>query len=232
MAGLGAHSWPALSFHPSPNLAAILESHNWCDVQHPPAHCRAGLRPPGLGSSPHLPALLLSPFDKDDQPSAASSVNKASTVNKRFSTYNQSPPDTPSLREQAFYVSSGPRGAACGWGEVALGGICFVESSLPGEVPMGGTAWGQGRADLPRSSAPSVPPRPPAPALQPSQLLFSLPKSPARAADKHGWSLLDIFRETLLEKLSRSCSCGDVSSVELRRWPRPGRVSARAGAGL
>ncbi|XP_039414211.1 rho family-interacting cell polarization regulator 1 isoform X4 [Corvus cornix cornix] len=43
------------------------------------------------------------PFDKDDQPSAASSVNKASTVNKRFSTYNQSPPDTPSLREQAFY---------------------------------------------------------------------------------------------------------------------------------
>ncbi|NXM28662.1 RIPR1 regulator, partial [Oxyruncus cristatus] len=45
------------------------------------------------------------PFDKDDQPSAASTVNKAPTVNKRFSTYNQSPPDTPSLREQAFYVS-------------------------------------------------------------------------------------------------------------------------------
>ncbi|XP_058297099.1 rho family-interacting cell polarization regulator 1 isoform X3 [Hylobates moloch] len=44
-----------------------------------------------------------SPFDKDDQPSAASSVNKASTVTKRFSTYSQSPPDTPSLREQAFY---------------------------------------------------------------------------------------------------------------------------------
>ncbi|KAM7100989.1 rho family-interacting cell polarization regulator 1 isoform 1-T1 [Ciconia maguari] len=43
------------------------------------------------------------PFDKDDQPSAASTVNKTSTVNKRFSTYNQSPPDTPSLREQAFY---------------------------------------------------------------------------------------------------------------------------------
>uniref|UniRef100_A0A668A0Y3 RHO family interacting cell polarization regulator 1 n=1 Tax=Myripristis murdjan TaxID=586833 RepID=A0A668A0Y3_9TELE len=44
------------------------------------------------------------PFDKDDQTSAASSVNKAPTVNKRFSTvFNQSPPDTPSLREQAFY---------------------------------------------------------------------------------------------------------------------------------
>ncbi|XP_053555509.1 rho family-interacting cell polarization regulator 1 isoform X2 [Bombina bombina] len=43
------------------------------------------------------------PFDKDDQPSAASSVNKSSTVNKRFSTYNPSPPDTPSMREQAFY---------------------------------------------------------------------------------------------------------------------------------
>lgn len=51
---------------------------------------------------------LLSPFDKDDQPSAASTVNKASTVTKRFSTYSQSPPDTPSLREQAFYVSHGP----------------------------------------------------------------------------------------------------------------------------
>nr|XP_010595034.2 rho family-interacting cell polarization regulator 1 [Loxodonta africana] len=44
-----------------------------------------------------------SPFDKEDQPSATSSVNKASTVTKRFSTYSQSPPDTPSLREQAFY---------------------------------------------------------------------------------------------------------------------------------
>lgn len=43
------------------------------------------------------------PFDKEDQPSAACTVNKASTVNKRFSTYNPSPPDTPSLREQAFY---------------------------------------------------------------------------------------------------------------------------------
>ncbi|KAJ3595892.1 hypothetical protein NHX12_002304, partial [Muraenolepis orangiensis] len=44
------------------------------------------------------------PFDKDDQSSAASTVNKAPTANKRFSTiFNQSPPDTPSLREQAFY---------------------------------------------------------------------------------------------------------------------------------
>lgn len=51
---------------------------------------------------------LPSPFDKDDQPSAASTVNKASTVTKRFSTYSQSPPDTPSLREQAFYVSHNP----------------------------------------------------------------------------------------------------------------------------
>lgn len=51
---------------------------------------------------------LLSPFDKDDQPSTASTVNKASTVTKRFSTYSQSPPDTPSLREQAFYVSHRP----------------------------------------------------------------------------------------------------------------------------
>ncbi|XP_053126688.1 rho family-interacting cell polarization regulator 1 isoform X2 [Hemicordylus capensis] len=43
------------------------------------------------------------PFDKEDQPPSASTVNKTSTVNKRFSTYNQSPPDTPSMREQAFY---------------------------------------------------------------------------------------------------------------------------------
>ncbi|TMS05270.1 Rho family-interacting cell polarization regulator 1 [Larimichthys crocea] len=44
------------------------------------------------------------PFDKDDQGSLSSTVNKAPTVNKRFSTiFNQSPPDTPSLREQAFY---------------------------------------------------------------------------------------------------------------------------------
>lgn len=44
------------------------------------------------------------PFDKDEQVSLASSVNKAPSVTKRFSTiFNQSPPDTPSLREQAFY---------------------------------------------------------------------------------------------------------------------------------
>lgn len=54
-----------------------------------------------------IASSLPSPFDKDDQPSAASTVNKASTVTKRFSTYSQSPPDTPSLREQAFYVSHG-----------------------------------------------------------------------------------------------------------------------------
>ncbi|KAL1784061.1 FAM65A isoform X2 [Sigmodon hispidus] len=47
--------------------------------------------------------VIWSPFDKDDQPSAASTVNKTSTATKRFSTYSQSPPDTPSLREQAFY---------------------------------------------------------------------------------------------------------------------------------
>lgn len=62
------------------------------------------------GTQWHLltPSFLPSPFDKDDQPSAASTVNKASTVTKRFSTYSQSPPDTPSLREQAFYVSHNP----------------------------------------------------------------------------------------------------------------------------
>ncbi|KAM9376131.1 LOW QUALITY PROTEIN: rho family-interacting cell polarization regulator 1 [Pholidichthys leucotaenia] len=44
------------------------------------------------------------PFDKDDQGSVSSSINKAPLVNKRLSTiFNQSPPDTPSLREQAFY---------------------------------------------------------------------------------------------------------------------------------
>ncbi|XP_020790863.2 rho family-interacting cell polarization regulator 1 isoform X2 [Boleophthalmus pectinirostris] len=44
------------------------------------------------------------PFDKEEQVSLSSSVNKAPSVTKRFSTiFNQSPPDTPSLREQAFY---------------------------------------------------------------------------------------------------------------------------------
>ncbi|XP_075932556.1 rho family-interacting cell polarization regulator 1-like isoform X2 [Anarhichas minor] len=48
--------------------------------------------------------VIWNPFDKDDQGSVASTVNKAPTVSKRLSTiFNQSPPDTPSLREQAFY---------------------------------------------------------------------------------------------------------------------------------
>ncbi|XP_057203941.1 rho family-interacting cell polarization regulator 1 isoform X3 [Triplophysa rosa] len=83
------------------------------------------------------------PFDKDDQSSSASTVNKAPTVNKRFSTYNQSPPDTPSLREQAFYTA------------------------------------------------------------------------PQSMMSKQRWSLLDLFRDTLTEKLTPSCSCSDVTSVRL-----------------
>ncbi|CAB1323239.1 unnamed protein product [Coregonus sp. 'balchen'] len=90
------------------------------------------------------------PFDKDDQASTTSTVNKPPTVNKRFSTYNQSPPDTPSLREQAFYTA-------------------------------------------PRSLSRSMMP------------------------PKQRWSLLDVFRDTLAERLSQSCSCSDVSSNMLRR---------------
>ncbi|XP_039539845.1 rho family-interacting cell polarization regulator 1 isoform X2 [Pimephales promelas] len=83
------------------------------------------------------------PFDKDDQSSSASTVNKAPTVNKRFSTYNQSPPDTPSLREQAFYTA------------------------------------------------------------------------PGSMISRQRWSLLDVFRDTLTEKLTQSCSCSDVTSARL-----------------
>ncbi|XP_016391243.1 protein FAM65A-like isoform X2 [Sinocyclocheilus rhinocerous] len=87
--------------------------------------------------------VLWNPFDKDDQSSSASTVNKAPNVNKRFSTYNQSPPDTPSLREQAFYTA------------------------------------------------------------------------PRSMMSKQRWSLLDVFRDTLTEKLTQSCSCSDVTSVRL-----------------
>lgn len=86
----------------------------------------------GLGTGPrglwHLlkASYLPSPFDKDDQPSTASTVNKASTVTKRFSTYSQSPPDTPSLREQAFYVSHRP-----GLGPTILQGLPGVVLKHP-----------------------------------------------------------------------------------------------------
>lgn len=46
--------------------------------------------------------LLSSPFDKDDQ------ISSSSTVSKRLLS-NQSPPDTPSMREQVFYVSRSQR---------------------------------------------------------------------------------------------------------------------------
>lgn len=42
--------------------------------------------------------VFCSPFDKDDQ------TTSTSTVSKRLLS-NQSPPDTPSMREQVFYVS-------------------------------------------------------------------------------------------------------------------------------
>lgn len=45
---------------------------------------------------------FFSPFEKDDQTSSSS------TVSKRLLS-NQSPPDTPSMREQVFYVSHNER---------------------------------------------------------------------------------------------------------------------------
>lgn len=48
------------------------------------------------------PVFFFSPFDKDDQ------ISSSSTVSKRLLS-NQSPPDTPSMREQVFYVSGGER---------------------------------------------------------------------------------------------------------------------------
>lgn len=45
-----------------------------------------------------IPFSIFSPFDKDDQ------ISSSSTVSKRLLS-NQSPPDTPSMREQVFYVS-------------------------------------------------------------------------------------------------------------------------------
>lgn len=51
--------------------------------------------------SPFL-LFFFSPFDKDDQ------ISSSSTVSKRLLS-NQSPPDTPSMREQVFYVSRGNR---------------------------------------------------------------------------------------------------------------------------
>lgn len=146
-------------------------------------------------------------------------------MNKRFSTYNQSPPDTPSLREQAFYVSNTlVRAAQDRWP---------VEGSAQGcaQATSQRVAQLRHRGGQLLSSHPTTAPRYCRLLLPRSQLLFSLPKSPGRAANKHGWSLLDIFRETLFEKLSQSCSCGDVSSAELGRWPQQGRVSVRAGAG-
>lgn len=55
--------------------------------------------------SQHISTLLpffFSPFDKDDQ------ISSSSTVSKRLLS-NQSPPDTPSMREQVFYVSCSER---------------------------------------------------------------------------------------------------------------------------
>lgn len=57
--------------------------------------------------SQHISTLLpflffFSPFDKDDQ------ISSSSTVSKRLLS-NQSPPDTPSMREQVFYVSRSER---------------------------------------------------------------------------------------------------------------------------
>lgn len=72
--------------NPGCSLNAVLTTNNGCEL---------------------TSSFIFSPFDKDEQVSMASSVNRAPTVSKRFSTiFNQSPPDTPSLREQAFYVRS------------------------------------------------------------------------------------------------------------------------------
>ncbi|XP_070763464.1 rho family-interacting cell polarization regulator 1 [Enoplosus armatus] len=111
------------------------------------------------------------PFDKDDLGSVASTVNKAPTVSKRFSTiFNQSPPDTPSLREQAFY--SLPRSLARRqhWPLLdifrdTLSQSCSCSDNSPARQPTpnmlrrheeNGTAWSNSSESSDDSSSPQL----------------------------------------------------------------------------
>ncbi|XP_029909089.1 rho family-interacting cell polarization regulator 1 isoform X2 [Myripristis murdjan] len=113
------------------------------------------------------------PFDKDDQTSAASSVNKAPTVNKRFSTvFNQSPPDTPSLREQAFYSLPRSLGSRQPWPLLdvfrdTLSHSCSCSDTSPArpttvnmlrrhEELENGTAWSNSSESSDDSSSPQL----------------------------------------------------------------------------
>lgn len=82
------------------SVNVVLTTNNWCEL------ITEGFNMCFFAFLP-TSSFFFSPFDKDELVSMASSVNRGPTVSKRFSTiFNQSPPDTPSLREQAFYVGS------------------------------------------------------------------------------------------------------------------------------
>ncbi|XP_072290813.1 rho family-interacting cell polarization regulator 1 isoform X2 [Eucyclogobius newberryi] len=114
------------------------------------------------------------PFDKDEQVSLSSSVNKAPTVTKRFSTiFNQSPPDTPSLREQAFYslprsLTSRPHWPLLDIFRDTVSRSCSCSDSSPARQPMAnmlrrheemdnGRAWSNSSESSDDSSSPQLP---------------------------------------------------------------------------
>lgn len=188
---------------------------SWC-----PAHCRAG-----LSTHPSPPCSPLQPL-RQGRPALSSEQRQQGLHSEQEVLHLQPEPARHAVPAGTGFLCKCGAGQGCS-GEVAHGGV--YAGTCPGHIPEGGTAWVWGGQLLSSHLATASWYR--CLLLLHSQLLFSLPKSPGRAADKHGWSLLDIFRETLFEKLSQSCSCSDVSSAELGRWPQQGRVSARAGAG-
>ncbi|KAM8892592.1 rho family-interacting cell polarization regulator 1-like isoform 2-T3 [Spinachia spinachia] len=113
------------------------------------------------------------PFDKDDLGSVASSVNKVPTVSKRISTiFNQSPPDTPSLREQAFYSLPRSLTRRQHWPMLdifrdTISQSCSCSDSLPTRPPTAnmlrrheefenGTAWSNSSESSDDSSSPRL----------------------------------------------------------------------------
>ncbi|KAK7892064.1 hypothetical protein WMY93_024027 [Mugilogobius chulae] len=120
-----------------------------------------------------LKKVTWNPFDKDEQVSLSSSVNKAPSVTKRFSTiFNQSPPDTPSLREQAFYSLPRSLTSRQHWPLLdifrdTLSHSCSCSDSSPARQPMAnmlrrheemenGRAWSNSSESSDDSSSPQL----------------------------------------------------------------------------
>lgn len=164
----------------------------------------------------------------EDLTLSSGNVSKAAALQRRVSVYSQGTPDTPTFQDSAFFVSSSksdsPRLRSTALFlffsfflvvRYAMSCSCSIPAHLASQPKQ---AWCAAcfTSSPPRLTLTRLPQRA-APTCSRSATLRCVKKWRPRTRERQRVSFLHALRVALLEKLRRSRSFSDLSSL----WPRP-----------